>query len=255
MPDQDTVAQDLIQYLNRTGHQWAIVARPDQADRTRPRWDYTLKDAGTEECLALEVTSSRRTEDAGLVDATWSRVILDEVKTLVQAAISGNFLVSTPERIEATAVTRSAVISNISSLIIRLCQSGLQRCADLANTPHGDVRISINRGACPAGDVGFIRIPEQESYEQSSAQELERILLNKNDQLEAILQERLVPYIIIWNENAALVDPTDLARSAYQIIRRNSLQWRGAYIWGCGQIIAINPAAPNEVEAVTWDRT
>jgi hypothetical protein len=98
-PQQSDVLQTFVEWLNATrSGDYVIARRPDLTERTRPDIDYVLTNSATGRKIAVEVSSTWRSQDAGREDAEWLRWT-EHVRALVRGKIPGQFRVSTPLRI------------------------------------------------------------------------------------------------------------------------------------------------------------
>jgi len=98
-PSQSDVLQTFIEWLNATrAVNYAVAQMPDRTERNRQEIDYLLREAITGHEVAVEVSSTWRSTDAGREDAEWFRWT-ERVRTIVRGKITGQFRVSTPLRI------------------------------------------------------------------------------------------------------------------------------------------------------------
>jgi len=240
MCQQLEVTEQLIAHLNRTGgRSFSIVARPDEEDRTRPRWDYTLRDAGSGDRIGLEVTTAHRAADARGADARWLRVH-DQVQERCRGRVSGNFTVWTPEIIYVRRNTEADVVERLSEAIVRMCNSGTRLNQEDVQTTSGMIPIRVNRSQTNHG-LGFQRYAEPGAHVPTMRADLEETILGKRDQLAAILAERLPPHLLIKSVDYALLSPTDVAYAALDIIRDHQLGWLMAYVIQLGPVLTIDP--------------
>ncbi len=98
-PSQDDVLQTFVEWLNATrSANYAVEQRPDRTERNSQEIDYLLRNPVTGHEVAVEVSSTWRSKDAGREDAEWLRWT-QQVRTLSWGKIPGQFRVSTPLRI------------------------------------------------------------------------------------------------------------------------------------------------------------
>jgi hypothetical protein len=264
MCDQEETAQKLIEHLNRTaGRSYSIIARPDEADRTRPRWDYTLQDASSRDQIGLEVTTAHRTRDARGADARWLRVHA-RVQEGAQGRVTGNFIIQTPEVIYVRPNTEEDVVQRLTDAIVRMCDSltdatpensGVEPIEEddesdpeeTVRTESGDILVRVSPSPTNSG-LGFVRGAAPGAYVASMKADLEETILGKRDQLAAIIAEGLPPHLLIKSVDFAVVSVTDVAYAALDIIRDHSLGWRRAYVIQLGPVLTIDPQGGT----VTW---
>lgn len=242
MCEQLQAAQSLIGHLNKTlGRSYSIVARPDKEDSTRPRWDYTLEDAGTRAHLGLEVTTARRSADAGGIDDMWSRV-LDRVQQAAQSRVTGDFAIYTSERIFIRRNTADNVVKSLTEAIIRLCCSGAKRSREEVQTASGPIPIRVNVSKARIG-LGFLRVTTPGGHLAAMKVALETLLLQKRAQLDAIIAEGLPPHLLIRSVDIGVLSPDDVAMATLEIIRDHSLSWFRAYVIQSRDIVTVDPEA------------
>lgn len=248
--DQEEAARKLIEHLNRAhGRSYSIIARPDEEDRTQPRWDYTLEDAASRDRIGLEVTTAHRAADARGADARWLRVH-DQVQTACRGHVRGNFSVYTPEIIYVRRNTEAKVVQALTEVIVRMCNSGNDRNLETVQTDSGPIAIRVNTSRTNHG-LGFLRYAEPGAHIATMKADLEETILGKRDQLAAIVAERLPPHLLIKSVDFAVLCPTDVAYAALDILRDHGLGWFRAYVIQLGPVLTIDPQAGT----VTWERT
>jgi hypothetical protein len=98
-PSQEDVLGALIKVLNeQRAANYLVVGRPDQAERNRAEVDYVLRDDTQLPEIAVEVSTTWRSEEAGKEDADWT-AWTEVVRNHARGRIPAEFLLSTPMRI------------------------------------------------------------------------------------------------------------------------------------------------------------
>src|ERR1700731_1382116 len=83
----------------RAAH-YAIIAKPDAVERNRPAVDYIIADAAHPPELAVEVSRTWRSDEAGEEDADWWKGV-QRVRDLVRGQAPGRCRIATPMTIPA----------------------------------------------------------------------------------------------------------------------------------------------------------
>lgn len=240
MCDQLRATETLITYLNRTmNRRYAIVATPDEDDSTRPRWDYTLEDAGSRHKIGLEVTTAHRGGDARWSDDMWNR-IHDRVQEAARARVTGDFNIYTPVTIFVRRNTEEAVAEALTEAIVRMCNSGQAQTVETVQTPTAAVEIRVNRSRNTGQGLGFVRVTQQGAFLASMRSLLDETIVGKEHQLEAIIAEGLPPHLLIESIDFPVLRPHDVAQAALEIIRGRGLRWEKTYVLQLGNILTVD---------------
>ena len=100
-PGEDEIIAAFVKDLNhkRRAH-YAITAKPDAVERNRPAVDYIIADPEHPPEVAVEVSRTWRSDEAGKEDADWWKWV-QGVRDRVRGQVPGAFRVATPMTIPA----------------------------------------------------------------------------------------------------------------------------------------------------------
>jgi len=100
-PGEDEIIAAFLKDLNHKRRaDYAIISKPDAIERNRPAVDYIIADRERSPEVAIEVSRTWRSEEAGKEDAAWWKWI-QRVRDLVRGQVPGAFRIATPMTIPA----------------------------------------------------------------------------------------------------------------------------------------------------------
>jgi hypothetical protein len=94
-PGEDEIIAAFVKDLNQKwGAHYTITGKPDAVERNRPAVDYIIADPERPPEVAVEVSRTWRSEEAGKEDADWWKWV-QRVRDLVRGQVMGAFRMAT----------------------------------------------------------------------------------------------------------------------------------------------------------------
>lgn len=212
-PPQDDVLQTFVEWINaaRRGN-YAVAQRPDRSERNRQEIDYVLRDSVTGHEIAVEVSSTWRSRDAGREDAEWLRWT-EKVRAVIRNKIPGQFRVSTPLRIprqllpEEFAKSLEELLTQKVADIETLGREGKQLMARVQGI---DVHVAhANRSG---NDIMFGRqLPDAET--RDFPDRVREILAAKAPKLKKHKEAGRETWLVVYNTFWTATSPNEVAQA------------------------------------------
>lgn len=209
-PTQEEVRVAFEKALNAMrGTHYKVVARPDKAERERAEVDYVMRDdAATPPEIAVEVSSTWRSEGAGKEDADWWRWV-QILREKVRGRLPGRFRLSTPMRIppgltvEPFATTLMEVLHRERERLVQLHREGK---GDRFNVCGISAFVSY---AGEGNDIDFGRMLTEEDGRELPEQ-VKRLLAKRSPKLKGHKEAARETWLVVYNTFWPAMSPAEV---------------------------------------------
>ncbi len=198
-PSQEEVVAAFLKAFNgKRGTRYEVVARPDEVERTLPDIDYILRDDAHPPEVAVEVSSTWRSEDAGKEDADWW-IWVQGLREDVRGRLPGRFRVSTPMRIPPR-----LAVEPFADALVEVAHRERERLAQLHLEGKGayfsvcDVRVFLSYAGGDGSDIGFGRILSDEDG-QELPEHVKRLVAKKSPKLRPHKEAGRETWLVVYN--------------------------------------------------------
>jgi len=211
-PSQGEVVAAFLKDLNRErGTCYEIVGRPDEVERTLPEVDYILRDEAHPPEVAVEASTTWRSEEAGREDAAWSKWT-EAVRSHVRGQVKGQFRLSTPMRIprgfppEPFAESLVKLLHRETASLARLHREG--RWAPF--TVCG-MRVIVGYAKDEGSDISFARMFSEEDRRELPGH-VKRLVAKKSGKLRRHKEAGRETWLVVYNTFWPAMSPVEVRK-------------------------------------------
>lgn len=217
-PGEDEIIAAFLKDLNqKRGAHYAIIAKPDAIERNRPAVDYIIADRERSPEVAIEVSRTWRSEEAGKEDADWWKWV-QRVRDLVRGQVPGAFRIATP----MTIPTGFPPEPFAADLIVQLCKEQARLAALHLDNNRGAFLViqGIEVFVTYAGDGSDLSPSRRLSNDEgrSFPRHFERLLERKSGKLKEQKETGWETWLVVYNTFWTAMSPHEVREIVLQAL-------------------------------------